>query len=261
MNLTFPAILVLATFITGLIWLIDALFFARKRCFDRASDDVKEPIIVEYARSFFPVILVVLVLRSFIAEPFRIPSGSMMPTLLVGDFILVNKFAYGVRLPVVHTKIYDVNLPERGDVVVFRYPKDPSTDYIKRVIGVPGDRIGYYDKIVYVNGKPMEQMPRGKYIGIGSNAHMSGSDIRIEALSGVNHDILIRRRSPSYEGEFVVPKGEYFVMGDNRDNSNDSRYWGTVPEANLVGKAFMVWMSWDSKGDGIGWDRIGQNIQ
>lgn len=261
MSLTFPAILVLATFLTGLIWLIDALFFAKKRNLNVVDGKGSEPVIVEYAKSFFPVILIVLILRSFIAEPFRIPSGSMMPTLLVGDFILVNKYVYGVRLPVIHTKLLEVDSPERGDVVVFRYPKDPSTDYIKRVIGEPGDRIGYYDKIVYVNGKPMPQMPVGQYIGQGSNASMSGAEIRVENLTGKNHSILIRRRTPGVEGEFIVPEGHYFMMGDNRDNSNDSRYWGTVPEENLVGKAFMVWMSWDSEGDGVGWDRIGEKIK
>jgi len=170
----------------------------------------------------------------------------MMPTLLVGDFILVNKFAYGIRLPVLNRKVVEVDEPERGDVVVFRYPKDPSVDYINRVVGLPGDKIGYYNKILYVNDEPAGQMPAGVYIGKGSGVSMSGASERREQLGNVQHDILVMPRTPGLEGEYVVGKDEYFVMGDNRDNSNDSRYWGTVPETNLVGKAFGVWMHWDS---------------
>ena len=161
MDLNFPAILVLAVFVTGGIWLIDAVMFAPRRralaaqaaengaCQEDIVQRTQEPVLVEYARSFFPVILIVLVLRSFLVEPFRIPSSSMMPTLLVGDFILVNKFSYGVRLPVIHTKIIESGEPKRGDVVVFRYPRNPSIDYIKRIVGVPGDQISYRDKVLY----------------------------------------------------------------------------------------------------------------
>ena len=179
--------------------------------------------------------LIVLVLRSFIVEPFRIPSNSMMPTLLTGDFILVNKFDYGIRLPVVDTKVVDIGLPERGDVVVFRFPEDPSTPFIKRVVGLPGDRIAYYDKVLYVNDEPMEQNPVGRYVGFGSGAVMSGASLRVERLAGVEHNILIRPRAHTVQGTAVVPEGHYFVLGDNRDNSRDSRYWGTVPENLLIG--------------------------
>jgi signal peptidase I len=275
MNFDFPTLLVAATFFTGLAWAFDALVLAPRRGRNvrqleqqgmspqspEVAAALKEPAWIEYSKSFFPVILAVLLLRSFLVEPFRIPSGSMMPTLLVGDFILVNKFAYGIRLPVLNTKIIDVGEPQRGDVVVFRYPKDPSVDYIKRVVGLPGDRIGYYNKTVYVNGKPVAQVPAGVYVGTGSGVSMSGAGERLEQLGDVQHQILVMPRTPSMEGEFVVPENQYFVMGDNRDNSNDSRYWGTVPEQNLVGKAFRIWMNWDSANGGVDWERIGKKIQ
>jgi signal peptidase I len=196
-------------------------------------------------------------LRSFIAEPFRIPSASMMPTLLIGDFILVNKFTYGIRLPVINKKIVELNEPKRGDIVVFRFPKEPTVDYIKRVIGLPGDKIAYYDKKLYVNDTPVPQVSLGGYIGRGQGEDMTGSEHLEEILFGVEHSILIRNGAPSVEGAYVVPSGTYFVMGDNRDNSNDSRYWGTVPEENLVGKAFYIWMNWDWQYSGVGFDRMG----
>ncbi len=254
MDFDFSAFLVLASAVTGGIWGLDRLLLAPRRA---AAGRVKEPVLVEYARSFFPVIFVVLLLRSFLVEPFRIPSGSMMPTLLVGDFILVNKFSYGVRLPVLDTKFLDVGAPERGDVVVFRYPKDPSTDYIKRVVGLPGDLIAYYDRMLFVNGKPMAQVPVGRYIGTGGGAMMTGAGQRLENLDGIEHAILVREGQPTPQLEYRVPEGHYFVMGDNRDNSNDSRFWGPVPEANLVGKAFLIWMSWDG---GPQWQRIGDRV-
>jgi signal peptidase I len=275
MSFDFPALLVGATLFTGLAWALDAAFLAPRRRqkaahlvqggaaqdSDQVAITLKEPTWIEYCKSFFPVILAVLLLRSFLVEPFRIPSGSMMPTLLVGDFILVNKFAYGIRLPVVNTKIIEIDEPERGDVVVFRYPKDPSVDYIKRVVGLPGDTIRYTNKVVYVNGQPAGQVPAGVYLGKGSGVSMSGASKRREQLGDLQHDILVMPRTPGVQGEYVVGEDEYFVMGDNRDNSNDSRYWGTVPEENLVGKAFRIWMNWDSANGGIDWDRIGMKIQ
>ena len=275
MNFDFPAILVGATLFTGLAWALDAAFLAPKRRqkaaslvqggaaqdSDQVAVTLKEPTWIEYCKSFFPVILAVLLLRSFLVEPFRIPSGSMMPTLLVGDFILVNKFAYGIRLPVLNTKIIEIDEPERGDVVVFRYPKDPTVDYIKRVVGLPGDTVRYGNKVVYINGHPAGQVPAGVYLGKGSGVSMSGASKRREQLGDLQHDILVMPRTPGLEGEYVVGEGEYFVMGDNRDNSNDSRYWGTVPEGNLVGKAFRIWMNWDGANGGVDWDRIGMKIQ
>lgn len=279
MDFDFPAIMVTAVFVTGIIWGLDIFLWAPKRraaaetlsgtSFAGKDDDLeqakekvlKEPVLVEYSRSLFPVILAVLILRSFLVEPFRIPSGSMMPTLLAGDFILVNKFSYGIRLPVIDTKIIPVGEPERGDVLVFRYPQDPSIDYIKRVVGVPGDQIAYYNKQLFINGEPAVQTGLGIYEGVGTGVSMSGAQMRSEQLSGVLHNILINEGKGTVEGEFRVPEGQYFVMGDNRDNSNDSRYWGFVPEENLVGKAFMIWMNWDSTAGGVTWDRIGNDIE
>ncbi|MCP4992829.1 MAG: signal peptidase I [Gammaproteobacteria bacterium] len=278
MNIDFPLILVLATFITGAIWLADAMFFAQKRKHGSSGMHLgsgraagKEPLIVEYARSFFPVILAVLVLRSAVVEPFRIPSGSMMPTLLIGDFILVNKFSYGIRLPVLNKKIVDLGEPATGDVVVFRYPKEPSIDYIKRVVAVPGDTVDYRNKTIFINGKAASQVQMGLYNGTGSGERMTGTLENIEALGGVEHAILVNQLYPDLppgcqmlaSGTITVPEGYYFVMGDNRDNSNDSRCWGYVPEKNLVGKAFAIWMSWDSQQDSflpISWERIGEGI-
>ncbi|VAW87190.1 Signal peptidase I [hydrothermal vent metagenome] len=270
MNVDFSAIIVIATFLTGMIWAYDSLVLAPKRKTANAEvintkDDVeiaapKEPLIVEYSKAFFPVILAVLLLRSFLVEPFRIPSGSMMPTLLTGDFILVNKFTYGIRLPVLDTKIMGVGEPERGDVAVFRFPQNPSIDYIKRVVGLPGDRISYRNKILYVNDKPMPLTDLGSYQGKGTALAMTGAQWAEEQLGDVKHQILMRSESPPRNGEFRVPAGHYFVMGDSRDNSNDSRFWGTVPEENLVGKAFMIWMNWDKVDNTVRFSRIGNSI-
>lgn len=275
----FAAILFTATVVTGIIWFIDTRAWAPKRQqeVDRLKakgvndEEVlekvsKEPLLVEYSRSFFPVILIVLLLRSFLVEPFRIPSGSMMPTLLVGDFILVNKFSYGLRLPVLNTKFISIGEPVRGDVVVFRYPNDPAIDYIKRVVGLPGDKISYRNKKVFVNGEAMEAKYKGVYTGTKSGLPMIGVSLYEETLGDVKHEILIERSkpsfTPSFDGDtFIVPDGHYFVMGDNRDNSNDSRIWGTVPEQNLVGKAFFIWMNWNWEDEGIKWSRIGSSIE
>jgi signal peptidase I len=284
MTLDFPAFLVLATAVTGGIWLVDALAFATRR--RRLAEETavtagnaaagavayREPILVEYARSFFPVILIVLLLRSFVVEPFRIPSNSMMPTLLTGDFILVNKFAYGLRLPVLNAKFIPVGEPRHGDVVVFKYPMDGKTDYIKRVVGVPGDEIFYRDKTIYLNGKPQGQAVIGRYTGVASGAVMTGAREAMENLDGVEHHTLVRQGMPDLPpgcrelaaGPIKVPPGHYFVMGDNRDNSNDSRCWGFVPEENLVGKAFAIWMHWDGERDGfppVAWGRLGKLIR
>ncbi len=258
MDFDFSFFLLVATVITGFIW---GGYLLMLRSAGTAFDEENEPWLVEYARSFFPIVLIVLLLRSFLAEPFRIPSGSMMPTLLVGDFILVNKFTYGIRLPVINKKVLALNEPKRGDIVVFRYPKDPAVDYIKRVIGLPGDKIVYDQKKLYVNDKPVEQVSLGRYEGFGQGQDMTGAEHLRENLTGIEHSILVRNDALSAEGVYVVPEGNYFMMGDNRDNSNDSRYWGTVPEENLVGKAFFIWMSWDWQHKGVGFDRIGTVLE
>jgi signal peptidase I len=266
MDFDFEFFLLTASVLTGLIW-AGWLIYLRLR--PPSATEVVEPWPVEYARSFFPVILIVLLLRSFLVEPFRIPSGSMMPTLLIGDFILVNKFAYGVRLPVSHTKIIENGEPQRGDIVVFRFPNDPTVDYIKRVVGLPGDRIQYVDKQIIINGKPVKQTPLDLYQGVGKGKDNTGATLIAEDLDSVSHDILIREKQAPQPGRFVlsegviVPEGHYFAMGDNRDNSNDSRFWGFIPEGNLVGKAFFRWMSFDWELDGfpVDFSRIGNKIK
>lgn len=256
MHFDFAAILVGLTFLTGVIWAVDHWFFAKHRATEMPPGEApREPILVEYSRSFFPVILIVLLFRSFLAEPFRIPSGSMMPTLMVGDFILVNKFAYGIRLPVLDKKIIEIGEPERGDVVVFRFPKDPRQDYIKRVIGKPGDDVTYRNKKLYVNGKEMPQESRGAYVGTDTESRElagNAAESFIEQLDTIQHQIITvpgGQVGPDFTVQ--VPPRHYFVMGDNRDRSSDSRVWGFVPEENLVGKAFVIWLSWSGWENGI----------
>ena len=251
----FALILVVATAVSGVIWAIDALLFSRNR-----GKGAREPVIVEYARSFFPILLIVLVLRSFLFEPFRIPSGSMMPTLVEGDFIFVNKFAYGLRLPVISTKIVELGEPEHGDVVVFKLPSDPQINYIKRVVGLPGDVVTYEQsaKRLALNGNTVPLDLLGDYEG---NA---GLQLGREKLGDGEHLLLHTQHRISPGGTYVVPEGHYFVMGDNRDNSRDSRFEGVsfIPENLLVGRAVRIWMNWrwPSQGGPI-WSRIGDRIE
>jgi len=260
----FEIALVVLTAFTGLVWLLDKLYFAKRRAAaEGLLDDGKEPIVIDYSKAFFPVLLVVLVLRSFIAEPFRIPSNSMMPTLLTGDFILVNKFAYGLRLPINNKKFVALGEPERGDVVVFRPPHHPDQDWIKRVMGLPGDRIGYHDNQVTLNGQLLAYEPIGSYEGKGNGTEMTGAEELREQLPGRPHRVLERLDLPFLdqgEGDWEVPPGHYFVMGDNRDNSEDSRYWQShfLPEQNLRGKAFLIWLNIDG---GFDASRIGSRIE
>ncbi|HEY0503048.1 MAG TPA: signal peptidase I [Lysobacter sp.] len=258
----FEIALVVLTLFTGLVWLLDKLVLAKRReARQGLLDDGKEPIVVDYSKAFFPVLAVVLILRSFVAEPFRIPSNSMMPTLLTGDFILVNKFTYGLRLPINNHKVIGIGEPQRGDVVVFRPPHHPDQDWIKRVVGLPGDRVGYHDNQVSVNGKALAYAPIGVYQGKGNGTEMTGAEELQEDLLGRQHHVLERTNLPFVdqgEGDWIVPPGHYFVMGDNRDNSEDSRYWGFLPEENLRGKAFLIWMNFDG---GVDTSRIGNRIQ
>ncbi len=253
----FALIMFILLLITGSIWLLDRYALAK----NRASGAV-EPWWVEYAKSFFPVILIVFCIRSFLVEPFKIPSGSMIPTLQVGDFILVNKFTYGIRLPIINQKIVQLNNPQRGDVMVFHYPENPSVDYIKRVVGVPGDIVEYRQKHLTINGVEQLQQPDGDYNYVESGLNFVHTERRVETLGTRRHAILVNPDMPNvhlgsvaefpghencvYNEELVrckVPAGEYFMMGDNRDNSRDSRYWGFVPDYQIVGRAFFVWMN------------------
>jgi len=259
--------LVVLTFATGIIWLLDRLFFARKRAARSGLLD-EEPVLVDYSKAFFPVLALVLVLRSFIAEPYKIPSSSMMPNLLIGDFILVNKFSYGLRLPVTNTKFLPLGEPARGDVVVFKPPHDPDQNWIKRVVGLPGDRIGFHGDTLYINGEAVKYDPIGYYSGSGRGAEMNGAVRLTEHLPGREHEVLewIDRANPAGQGEWTVPAGHYFVMGDNRDNSEDSRFWtqtNFLPEENLRGKAFLIWLNcegWFCKGS-FDPSRIGTTIK
>ncbi|KTD75274.1 signal peptidase I [Legionella waltersii] len=251
--MNFALILVILSALSGFIYLLDWLFWAKKRDIDQ-----KPGKIVEYSRSFFPVFLIVLLLRSFLIEPFRIPSGSLEPTLLVGDFVAVNKFAYGLRLPVLENKIVSLALPKTGEIAVFRWPPEPSYDYIKRVIGVPGDRVSYHDKKLTINGKEAKQT----FVEYTTDESSGKAVTKYkEDLNGVVHDIFIRPDVAPSDFDIVVPEGNYFMMGDNRDDSADSRFWGFVPESYLRGKAFLVWMSWNGKADTVRWSKIGTIIK
>lgn len=261
LHFDFEAALLLFSVFTGVIWVLDKFWLAPAREKYAEGDKKKTASgIVEFGRSFFPVIFAVLVLRSFLVEPFRIPSGSMLPTLLAGDFILVNKFSYGIRLPVFHDVAIETGKPARGDVAVFRFPPDPSKDFIKRVIGLPGDEIEYVDKKLYVNGKQVRLEPKGVY-DEPRVPYLRGAILLEEQLPEATHDILLQPRRPSRNSRMIVPEGHYFVMGDNRDGSDDSRRWGFVPENNLVGRAFLIWMSWDSSRNLPAWSRIGTQIE
>ena len=257
----FALFMVVILAVTGLIWLLDIFVLRKSR-----SVGVDEPWYVEYAKSFFPVILLVFVLRSFLVEPFKIPSGSMMPTLLAGDYILVNKFTYGLRVPILNNVMVELNKPKPGDVIVFHYPPDPTIDYIKRVVGVPGDTIQYQDKHLTINGKKLDVTFTNDYEYEMQGANIISARKSKEQLGDVPHDILVHDIPNQYNSDMpgaklqagetiTVPAGSYFAMGDNRDNSADSRVWGFVPEHNLVGKAFFIWMNFDDL------DRVGSSIK
>jgi signal peptidase I len=269
----FALILFIALVLTGVVALWDRLLRGGKKTRRAGSNRSVVPdsselvanekaspsIIVEYARAFFPVILLVFVLRSFVVEPFRIPSGSMLPTLYIGDFILVDKFRYGIRLPIVNLKIFSAGSPKRGEVMVFRYPHDDSTNFIKRVIGVPGDKIVYDKKRLFINDIAVQRVESGSYRLETPSQELDVIEYN-EVVGASTHNILSDRGRSSRSMTISVPEGSYFVMGDNRDHSNDSRYWGFVPEKNIVGRAFLVWFSWNSNDGGVNWSRIGHTI-
>ncbi len=250
--MNFALLLVVLSLVSGIIYLLDVLLWAPHR-----KPSQKPGRIIEYSRSFFPVFFIVLLLRSFLIEPFRIPSGSLEPTLLVGDFVAVNKFAYGFRLPVWEKKIISVATPKSGEIAVFRWPPDPSFDYIKRVIGVPGDKIAYRNKVLTINGQEMPQT----FLGYTTDESSGKAVAKYrENLNGIEHNIYVQPDVTGVDFEVEVPKGQYFMMGDNRDDSADSRFWGFVSDEYLRGKAFLVWMSWDGKKDMIRWSKLGHVI-
>ena len=242
--MNFEAVLVLVTLLTGVTWVFD--WRRRRRGYTGAVSWW-----VDFSRSVFPVIFAVLIIRSFIIEPFRIPSGSMMPTLEAGDFIVVNKFGYGLRLPVGRQLLVPMGDPERGDVAVFRYPVDPSQDYIKRVVALPGDELVYRNKQLSINGDPVPTKALGRWEGDPEFL------LREEQIGKNWHQALVFNERGGRDFSFEVPENHYFVIGDNRDRSSDSRFWGPVPRDHFVGKAFFIWMSWNG---GINWGRIGERI-
>ena len=266
--------------VTGGVWLLDKFVLRAKRAAEDA--ETKEPWWVEYSKSFFPVILAVFLLRSFLIEPFKIPSGSMIPTLHVGDFILVNKYTYGIRLPVIDKKIINISSPRRGDVMVFRYPENPSVDFIKRVIGLPGDVVEYRNKQLYINGALQKQTLIGDYNYVESGLRFVHTERYSENLNGHVHPILINPDMPSIRLDAVaefphrenctytevemkckVPPGNYMMFGDNRDNSRDSRYWGFVPLGNVEARAMLIYWPWDASGDRavpLRWSRFGMAV-
>lgn len=264
MDIDFSVVLVSLVAFCGMLWVLDSLLMKKGRLQAIAdyqaqkpkgrsageeeaalAELAREPLVIEYAKSFFPVLLLVLVLRSFLLEPFQIPTGSMIPTLEVGDFILVNKYAYGVRLPVIGTKIMDVDDPQRGEVMVF-IPPHENKYYIKRVIGLPGDTVRYEDKKLYINGELMPKEYERDITVDTSVGDLSGT-LFTETINGVRHPVqhIDAAGNGRSRTTWIVPNGHYFMMGDNRDNSADSREWGTVPEQDIVGKAVAVWMHKD----------------
>ena len=256
----FAFVLVLLAAVTGIVWGVDSWLFAPRR---KARGVSKDPVLVAYSRSFFPVIVIVLLLRSFLYEPFRIPSDSMMPTLIQGDFIFVNKWRYGLRLPVVNTRILEIQSPARGDVVVFRKPADPSVVFIKRLVGLPGDTIRVAGSQVLVNGTPSQIESRELYSGP-KNEQYPFTQVGEERLGDRSHAILLDPARPGMEGEWQVPPGHYFMMGDNRNNSRDSRFRevGYVPEDNVIGKAEAIWLSFNPEpGSLLLWKRMGTGIR
>jgi signal peptidase I len=271
MNFDFALLLVVLSGITGVVWLIDALFFNKARLAE--NPPIKDPVPVEYAKSFFPVLFAILLIRSFVYEPFKIPSGSMIPTFHIGDFILVNKFAYGMRLPVLNNKIIAIGEPKRGDIIVFRYPGGSrmgeappvGTPYVKRCVGLPGDKIAFFNHQLSINGVPVSAEEIGPYSSKGLGQTGKGfrggeATLLFEHLPGRDHQALwfgTPNDPTSLDGEWTVPDNMYFAMGDNRDNSADSRDWGFVPEENLMGRADLIWMNFDSERPGwVAWNRL-----
>ena len=258
MNLDFPLILTAATLFTGMVTLVDWLYSRKQGKLENMH------VLIEYSRAFFPVLLAVLVIRSFLFQPYRVPTGSLEPTVMPGDLILVDQFQYGLKLPVYDTQIVPISEPKTGQIALFYYPVNHALTFVKRVLGVPGDRISYINKVFYINGKKMNQT----YVGDALDSDGSGNfwpvKVYRENLEGIEHDIYVRSDVPARNFyNLIVPKNKYFMIGDNRDGSDDSRYWGFVPEQDFIGRALYVWFSWDSEASlwsKVRWDRIGNKL-
>lgn len=263
MTFDFPLILLSVILFSGVVVFCDFIFCVINR--ESLFEKKKRPFVIEYARAFFPVLLLVFCIRSFLFQPYRVPSGSLEPTVLPGDFILVNQYHYGVRFPVWNKKIFSVGEPVPGQIALFYYPVDHAFTFVKRVVGLPGDHISYINKVLTINGKVQPQ----KYVGDVTRLNDFGQLVTYqkyeETLQGVKHAIFVRNDAPTHDFyHVVVPPGHYFMMGDNRDESDDSRYWGAVPEKDFIGHALYIWMSWDSNAshwyDTIRWNRIGNKL-
>jgi signal peptidase I len=254
-DFSFSFYLTLAVIVTGVINLLDKCYFRKRRTSDKSSH------VVDYARAFFPILLIVWVMRSFIFQPYRVPTGSLEPTVMPGDFIAVEQFAYGLRMPVLNEKVINIQEPKRGDIALFRWPVNPHIVFVKRVIGLPGDHVVYKNKTLYINGVKAAQKFLYKTDDEGAWGYRRAVYVKQENLLGIIHKIYVESGA-NETGEYnkIVPPGHYFMMGDNRDNSDDGRQWGFVPERNLIGKAFGVWMSWDAVQRKVRWDRVGKPL-
>jgi len=262
MNFDFLTILFLFVVLTGSILLLEVLYLAKRRKLIAGQKTVAgKPWLVRFAASFFPIFLFVLLLRAFLVQPYRVPTGSLEPTIMPGDFIAVNMFRYGLRLPLFHNKIIGIDEPKVGDIMLFRWPTNPHILLIKRVIGTPGDHVSYIGKKLYINGKEAKQKIIGKAMDYNAMGKSWSVERVQETINNTIHDIYL---NPTRVGndfiDLVVPKGDYFVMGDNRDDSNDSRFWGFVPENNIVGKAFGIWLSWNQHKKWFRWNRVGLKL-
>ncbi len=255
--MNFTRILVIALVVTGAIWI--GVRIAERL---RGTSSQQRSAWLDIPASLFPVILVVLLVRSFVVEPFKIPSSSMRPTLKVGDFILVNKFEYGLRIPLVGWRFTEGESPQRGDVIVFEYPRDESIDYIKRIVALPGDRVAFRDKHLFINGKQVPTSAKGRHVFRASENRRARAQRYEEQTSSHRYSVLYTegRSYREINSPIRIPPGEYFVMGDNRNNSKDSRYWGTVPAENILGEAFLIWWSWDGYRNAPRWNRLGLGI-
>lgn len=254
----FLNILFLCAVFAGMIILVDVIWRHYKRQHVRRG---KQPIIIDYARSFFPVLLFVVIIRSFLFQPYRVPTGSLEPTVIPGDFIFVSQYNYGLNIPLWNKTIVPMDKPQRGQIALFRWPVNPTITFVKRVIGVPGDHISYIDKTLYINGQEMTKTFFKNTIELGSRSGKEKAQEYEENLAGIKHHILINPNRPSQNFyNLVIPKGQYFMMGDNRDDSDDSRMWGFVPMDHFIGKALWVWMNWDSRKYQIHWNRIGTRL-
>jgi signal peptidase I len=256
----FLNILALLTLLTGVVTLVDFLRIAKHRRERKAAGkEVKYPFLIDYSRAFFPVLLIVLVLRSFIVQNYKVPTGSLEPTIMPGDLIAVNQYDYGIKLPLWGVTLIPIGKPKVGEVALFRWPVNPSVTFVKRVIGMPGDKVSYVDKVLYINGQKQTQ----KYLGTAVDKEGSPTEVKVysENLAGYTHNIWIRPgMSANNFRDLVVPAGHYFMMGDNRDNSDDSRDWGFVPENAFLGRSMVVWMNFRLSPFSVDWHRIGSNL-